>query len=179
MKSKIVENARVVENLQMTDDVYSMILETEIADMAKPGQFVALYSNSDSKILPRPISICDFSDGRIRLVYRVVGEGTYEFSNLKEGDTIKVMGPLGNGYPIENLNSDSKVTLVGGGVGVPPLLALAKTLSNNGIKNINCVLGFRNEDDIFLEDDFEEYSDVTITTDDGSAGFHGFISSNC
>lgn len=180
--SKQISIAKVVLNERLTEDVYSMVLESDIAESAKPGQFVALYSSELSRLLPRPISICDFEESCLRIVYRVVGAGTDEFSKMKAGDEIRVMGPLGNGYPFDEAleilkdeNSDEVITLVGGGVGVPPLLALAKTFVSKGIakERIHVVLGYRNSSDVFLQEDFEKYATVHVATDDGSLGFHG------
>lgn len=171
-----VSIGNVILNEKIAEGVYSMVLESDIARAAKPGQFVALYSKDASRLLPRPISICDYNDDSIRLVYRVVGEGTLEFSKYVPGDEVKVMGPLGNGYPLdEATKEDSVITLVGGGVGVPPLLAMSRVLSESGIprERIHAVLGFRDSKDVFLAEDFEKYATVTVTTDDGSKGFHG------
>ena len=109
-----------------------MWIQTDrIAADAKPGQFVSLYTNDKSKILPRPISLCeiDKENGRLHLVYRVTGQGTGtdEFSQMKAGDTIPVLGPLGNGFPVEKAEG-KKVFLMGGGIGVPPILELAKQM---------------------------------------------------
>ena len=172
---KTCEYATVVENKRLTKDVYSIILKTKISKNAKPGQFVTLYSDDESRLLPRPISIADFDRNlrTLRLVYRVVGEGTKEFSEKASGDTLKVMGPLGNGYP--EYKEYGKVLLVGGGVGIPPLLAKAKELHETGCKkeDIVVILGYRSKDDIFLREEFEEIATTYITTDDGSVGFKG------
>ena len=119
--------ATVFSQEQLASDVFSMWLEVgSIASEAKPGQFISVYSNDDSKLLPRPISICeiDRENGRLRIVYRVVGYGTKEFSGCKAGDTLEIMGPLGNGYTLKK----DKAILVAGGIGVPPMLELAKDL---------------------------------------------------
>jgi dihydroorotate dehydrogenase electron transfer subunit len=154
----------------LTNDVFSMwIKDEEIAADAKPGQFVSLYCNEGSRLLPRPISICEVDKvaGALRLVYRVVGKGTEEFSKMKKGDTIEVMGPLGNGFPLQD--SGKKAILIGGGIGIPPMLELAKQL--DGEKQV--VLGYR--DELFLDKEFIEYGKVYVSTEDGSAGTKGNV----
>jgi len=160
--------ALIEENTRIAQDVYSMWLTApDIAETAKPGQFVSLYCKDGSKLLPRPISICEIDQmkGRVRLVYRVVGKGTEEISQSKTGDTIEAMGPLGNGFILEG----KKALLIGGGIGIPPMLELAKQL--------NCektaVLGYR--DITFLEEEFLPYCNVVISTEDGSKGTKGNV----
>ena len=150
------------------NDIYSMWLRTEhIAAHAKAGQFVSVYCNEGSRLLPRPISICeiDRKDGAIRLVYRVAGKGTAEFSGMRTGMQLKVVGPLGNGFPQKN----KKAFLIGGGIGIPPMLELAKELDCE--KQI--VLGFR--DELFLLEDFRNRGQIYIATEDGSAGTEGNV----
>ena len=101
---KYKESATVMEQEQIASEIYSLWIRTEqIAGEAKPGQFLSLYSREESRMLPRPVSICeiDREGGRIRMVYRVVGKGTEEFSRLTSGDRIEVLGPLGNGFPLD------------------------------------------------------------------------------
>ncbi len=158
----------ITENIMLADGIYSMWLEDkETAEAAVPGQFVSLYSNDGSRLLPRPISICeiDKKKGRIRLVYRVVGKGTDEFSKLTVGNTVEAMGPLGNGFTPEG----SKALIIGGGIGIPPMLELSKRISCN--KTI--VLGYR--DTTFLNNEFEAYGCVYLSTEDGSAGTKGNV----
>ena len=159
---------KVVSQEKMTDDICSMWIQAdEIAANAKPGQFISVYTKDASKLLPRPISLCevDKENGRLRIVYRVVGAGTAEFSQYQAGDDITVMGPLGNGFTLK----DKKAFLIGGGIGIPPMLELAKQL--------NCekqmVLGYR--DVLFLNDEFEKYGKVYVATEDGSAGTKGNV----
>ena len=139
----------------------------EMAKAAVPGQFIAVYTNDQSKLLPRPISICeaDKGNGRLRIVYRIAGAGTKEFSAYKEGDTLDIMGPLGNGFPLKK----KKAFLIGGGIGIPPMLETAKQLDAEKIM----VLGYR--DELFLNKEFEAYGDVYIATEDGSAGTKGNV----
>lgn len=161
-KASITENNRVVQ------DVYSMWLNApEVAKYAKPGQFVSLYCNDGSRLLPRPISICeiDKEQGKIRLVYRIAGKGTGEFATMSANDQLEVMGPLGNGFTLEG----KKAILIGGGIGIPPMLELAKQL--NCEKQI--VLGYR--DITFLNQEFDSYGKVFIATEDGSRGTKGNV----
>ena len=133
MTTKKKEQAKVVSQELLADGIFSMWIQTEAAGSARPGQFISMYTNDGSKLLPRPISICeiDKEGGKLRVVYRVTGEktGTEEFSRMKAGDTIPVIGPLGNGFPFEKAEG-KKVFLMGGGIGVPPILELAKQMEN-------------------------------------------------
>ena len=125
------EQAKVLSQEMLADGIYSLWIETEAALTARPGQFVSVYTTDASKLLPRPISICEIDKEakRLRLVYRVTGEktGTKQFSELKAGDFVPVIGPLGNGFPYEKAEG-KKVFLMGGGIGVPPILELAKQM---------------------------------------------------
>ena len=167
-KEKVKLTAKVVSQEALTDDICSMWIQAErIAKAAKPGQFISVYTKDKSKVLPRPISLCeiDKEQGRLRIVYRVVGAGTKEFSAYQAGDDIEIMGPLGNGFPLK----EKKAFLIGGGIGIPPMLELAK--------NLNCekqmVLGYR--DVLFLNEEFEQYGKVYVATEDGSAGTKGNV----
>ena len=165
---KIKMTAKVIRQDEIAYEVYSLLLSAkDIADMAKPGQFVNLYSADKSRLLPRPISICeiDKNAGTIRLVYRVVGDGTREFSTLTSDHTIEVLGPLGNGFTQEG----NKAIIIGGGIGIPPMLELAKELDCE--KSI--VLGFRDEE--FLSEEFEPYGKVYKSSDAGNIGVKGTV----
>ncbi len=171
---KFMKVAEVVSQSRLTEDICSLwIKERDIALNARPGQFVSLYSRSDSRLLPRPISICETNKnkGTIRLVYRIVGAGTREFSCLSGGEPIEVMGPLGNGY---DLNCKEPV-LMGGGIGIPPMLMLAKELSAMGIpkKQLHVILGYR--DNAFLLDEFKKIADIHISSDSGAIGRKGNV----
>ncbi|SCZ79540.1 dihydroorotate dehydrogenase electron transfer subunit [Pseudobutyrivibrio xylanivorans] len=166
---KIKEKAVVLWQEKLAEGVYSLTLETSIVDHAIPGQFISIFSNDGSKLLPRPISICEINKdyGTLRVVYRVVGAGTEEFSQLKMGDKIEVMGPLGNGFPLEGRNA----IVVGGGIGVPPMLELARQLPGT----VTAVMGYRNND-LFLTEEFEKaVANLYIATDDGSVGVRGTV----
>lgn len=167
MKQKVI--SVVTEQKQLATGIFSMRIKAEgLAEEACPGQFVILYCNDQSRKLGRPLSICEIDREKqeLRIVYRVAGKGTEEFSQLKVGDTLAVLGPLGNGYDIHA----EHVILTAGGIGIPPMLELAKSLP--GEKTI--ILGYRN-DELFLKEDFEKYGTVYIATDDGSAGIHGNV----
>ncbi len=168
MQTKFEEIAPIVRQEEIADDIYSMWIEAkDIAEHARAGQFLSVYSNDGSRLLPRPISICeiDREKGRLRLVYRVAGKGTKEFSDMHAAATLKVMGPLGNGFP----KKEKKAFLIGGGIGIPPMLELAKELDCEK----QMVLGYR--DELFLNDEFKPYGTVTIATEDGSAGTKGNV----
>ena len=173
MTNRKKEIALVVSQEQLADNIFSMWIQTEAAASAKPGQFISMYTNDGTKLLPRPISICeiDKANGRLRVVYRVTGEktGTKEFSEMKAGDTIPVVGPLGNGFPLEKAEG-KKAFLMGGGIGVPPILELAKQL--NCEKQI--VVGYRDEH-TFLKEQFEANGTLFISTEDGSVGTKGNV----
>ena len=161
--------ARVESQVQLADGVYSMeLLAPEIASAARAGQFISVYTNDKSKLLPRPISLCgiDRERGILRIVYRVAGAGTAEFSAYRAGDSVEIMGPLGNGFTLK----DKKAILIGGGIGVPPMLELMKELSCER----TAVLGYRDQQ-LFLKDEFEACGPVCVATEDGSAGTKGNV----
>lgn len=162
---KIKETAKVISQEKISTDIYSMWIETSISKSAVPGQFISIYTKNDAKLLPRPISICEIDEGKLRIVYRIAGEGTKEFSTYKASDDIEVLGPLGNGFP----KLDEPAILIGGGIGIPPMLQLAKEL--NCEKNI--VVGYRSE--LFLNEELSQYGKVTIATEDGSTGTKGNV----
>jgi dihydroorotate dehydrogenase electron transfer subunit len=170
--AKLKMTATVSEQRQISAEIFDMKIKApEIAGEAVPGQFVSLYSKDGSRLLPRPISLCgiDREKGELRLVYRTAGAGTKEFSGLQAGDTIDVLGPLGNGFP---LGKGKKAFLIGGGIGIPPMLELAKALS--GENEVQAVLGYRSNS-LFLKEEFEAYGSVYVATEDGSAGTKGNV----
>jgi dihydroorotate dehydrogenase electron transfer subunit len=174
MAKKIKKEALVLSQQLLAEGIYDMWLETPIAMDAAPGQFVGVYPANKSTLLPRPISICEVDRDRstIRLVYRVVGSGTAEFALYQPGDYITILGVLGNGFPLEAAEG-KKVILMGGGIGVPPLLETSKRLSQSGNRPMT-VVGYRNNE-TFLSDEFEKYSDLYIATEDGSLGTKGNV----
>ena len=171
MSEKKKETCLVMSQEKIAEGIYSLWIQTEmIADEAKPGQFVSVYSADKSRMLPRPISICEIDKEKraLRLVYRVAGKGTEEFSHLKEGDSVDVMGPLGNGFPLERAK-DKRVFLMGGGIGVPPMVETAKELEAEKI----IIAGYR--DELFLNKELEENGNLYIATEDGSCGTKGNV----
>ncbi len=168
MAEKKREKAVILHNEEISPGIFDMRLGTKrIASFAMPGQFLSLYCRDGSRLLPRPISICEIDREKagLRLVYRLAGKGTEEFSHMQKGELIDIAGPMGNGFPLK----DKKAFLVGGGIGIPPMLELAKQL--NCHKDI--LLGYR--DKLFLNRDFESYGNVYIATEDGSAGTKGNV----
>lgn len=173
MAARKRETVTVVSQEQLADGIFSMWIQTEAAKTARPGQFISMYTNDGSKLLPRPISICeiDTETSKLRVVYRVTAEktGTEQFSKMKAGDTLPIIGPLGNGFPLE-AGKGKRAFLIGGGIGVPPILELAKQLDCE--KQI--IMGYRDAD-TFLKEQFEENGAVYISTEDGSVGTKGNV----
>ncbi len=168
-KKKVVE-AAVKDNSEIAQGIYALSFEQkEIAALTKPGQFVNIYCKSQALLLPRPISICevDAESGLVKIVYAVVGKGTKELAEIKAGDTVKVLGPLGNGFRLDP--SVDQSILVSGGVGTPPMIELAKRLPGK----ITAYVGFRSEP--YLIEELQKYATVHIATDDGAAGFKGNV----
>lgn len=169
MKQK--QTAAVLSQREAAPGIYDMWIRTTLAQDAKPGQFLCIYPKDKSTLLPRPISICEVGGDRsaLRIVYRVAGTGTGEFSRYQAGDDISIMGTLGNGFPLAEA-AGRKVFLMGGGIGVPPILELAKQMEAD--KRI--VTGYR-DSRTFLREDFEKYGTVYIATEDGSVGTKGNV----
>lgn len=178
MAQKKKESARVVSQKPLAPGIFDLILKTGLAQDAACGQFVAVYPKDKSTLLPRPISICeaDKAAGTLRLVYRVAGKGTAEFSGLKAGDSVDILGVLGNGFPTGKAQPGMTAVLLGGGIGVPPILQLAKEL--DCVKKV--VVGYRDAQ-CFLKEDFESavcggvHNGVYIATEDGSVGTKGNV----
>ena len=168
---KYKETAVILEQREISEQIYSLWLHADdIVREARPGQFVSVYCRDESRLLPRPISICelDKESGRLRLVYRAVGAGTQEFSGYGPGETLELVGPLGNGFPLDK--GYEKPLLIGGGIGVPPMVELAKWLP--GDKTI--VSGYRNSD-LFLKEELSRNAALYVATEDGSAGTKGNV----
>lgn len=161
---------KILSNEPLTKDVYKMVLEGDTEYITAPGQFINIAL--DGKYLRRPISVCDYDEDCITIIYKVVGEGTEQMSALKIGTVLDVLTGLGNGYDI---SKSTKPLLIGGGVGVPPMYNLAKTLIANG-QVPTVILGFNTADEVFYEQEFKVLGcDTFVTTADGSYGIKGFV----
>ncbi|MCL2071420.1 MAG: dihydroorotate dehydrogenase electron transfer subunit [Oscillospiraceae bacterium] len=164
----------VIEKTAISAGIYSYeILCPEVAELAKPGQFVHI--KIDGFTLRRPISICeiDHKNGSLRIVFEIRGQGTAKLTDINVGDNIDMIAPLGNGFNLPpDIHPNRRVVLVGGGIGVPPLLSVAKVMKENA----TAILGFRSYDKIILAGDFKQAdAHVIPCTDDGSVGFHGAV----
>ena len=167
MKQSLFE---IVENTALTDSVYKMVLRGDTSAITASGQFVNI--QLEGLYLRRPISVCDVQDDCLTIIYKVVGKGTRQMSQMSCG-VLDVLTGLGNGYDL-TLAGDKPV-LLGGGVGVPPMYLLAKKLIASG-KNVRVILGFNTKTEVFYEDEFRALgAEVTVTTVDGSYGMKGFV----
>ena len=161
---------QIIENIHLTDNVMRMRLKGDTSAITASGQFINI--KLDGLFLRRPISVCDCEGDTVTIIYKVVGKGTEQMSEMKNG-TLDVLTGLGNGY--NTSVSGDRPLLIGGGVGVPPLYALAKRLSAQG-KKVKVILGFNTESEIFYENEFKALgADVYVTTADGSYGIKGFV----
>jgi len=162
---------KISENTKLVDNVYKMVLVGDTSDITACGQFINI--QLDGLYLRRPISVCDKDDTSVTIIYKVVGKGTEQMSEMQVGKTLDVLTGLGNGYDLSY--SGDKPLLLGGGVGVPPLYMLAKELVKQG-KNVSVVLGFNTASEVFYEQEFKDLGcNVTVTTVDGSYGVKGFV----
>lgn len=163
-------NYQILSNVALTNDVYKMVLDGDTRYITAPGQFINI--RLEGKFLRRPISVCDYDDKSITIIYKIVGEGTEQLSKLESGEVLDVLTGLGNGYDI---TKSTKPLLIGGGVGVPPMYNLAKALLADGQKP-TVVLGFNTKSEIFYEDEFKALGcNTLVTTVDGSYGIKGFV----
>ncbi len=168
MKQSIFE---VLSNEALTDNVFQMILAGDTSHITNCGQFVNI--QLDGMFLRRPISVCDYDENTLTIIYKVVGKGTEAMSAMKAGTRLDLLTGLGNGYDL-TLAGDRPV-LLGGGVGVPPMYNLAKKLRQAG-KSVSVILGFNTAAEIFYEEAFRALGcQVTVTTVDGSYGVKGFV----
>ena len=190
MKKKTI--GVVISQKMIAPAIYDLWIRTDLARDARPGQFVGVFPKDKSTLLPRPISICEVNEDKtaLRLVYRIAGQGTAEFSRWNAGEEVALLGVLGNGFPLEKAQG-KKVFLMGGGIGIPPMLELAKALSPGAAKGLDAgtdestaskegaakvcsIMGYRDAQ-TFLRPDLEQYGEVVIATEDGSVGTKGNV----
>ena len=162
---------KVVANEPLTPDVWRMVLAGDTQWITRPGQFVNI--ELEGLYLRRPISISDWSEDTITIIYKVVGRGTEQMSRMSVGQELDVLTGLGNGFDADV--ECQQPLLVGGGVGVPPLYRLAKELIARGRK-VSVVLGFNTTKEVFYAEEFRALgADVYVSTADGSVGTKGFV----
>ena len=168
MKQSIFE---IISNTALTDSVYKMVLGGDTSAITAPGQFVNIQISG--MFLRRPISVCDYDESTLTIVYKVVGKGTEAMSGMASGEKLEILTGFGNGYDL-TVAGDAPL-LIGGGVGVPPMYNLAKKLLALG-KNVHVILGFNTRDEIFYEEEFKALGcTVSVSTVDGSYGIKGFV----
>ncbi|MGN0546960.1 MAG: dihydroorotate dehydrogenase electron transfer subunit [Acutalibacteraceae bacterium] len=162
---------KIISNKPLTKDVFEMILSGDTSAITAPGQFINI--KLDGFYLRRPISICDYDNNTVTILYKVVGGGTEAMSRLESGAELDILCGLGNGFDASK--SGEKPVLIGGGVGVPPLYNLCKKLIESG-KKVTVILGFNTESEIFYKEKFEALgAEVYVSTADGSSGVKGFV----
>ena len=161
----------ILENKALTRDVFNMVLEGDTSAITASGQFVNI--QLAGKFLRRPISVCDWDERTLTIVYKVVGHGTEQMAGMAPGEQLDILTGLGNGYDLSL--AGNQPLLIGGGVGVPPMYGAAKKLAEMGVR-AKVILGFNVKDEIFYEEEFKALGcDVTVTTVDGSYGVKGFV----
>ncbi|MGX8729173.1 MAG: dihydroorotate dehydrogenase electron transfer subunit, partial [Lachnospiraceae bacterium] len=160
---------KIISQERIAEDIFDLQLSASVAKEALPGQFLMVFTNDGSRLLGRPISICetDAANGTLRLVYRQMGSGTRALARLSAGEEIEVLGPLGNGFPVEAF-ADKKVLLIGGGIGIPPLVGAGRNLKKPAF-----AVGYRSES--YLLEDLQKIGEVLVATEDGSLGTKGNV----
>ena len=162
---------KILENKHIAKDVYKMLLEGDTSAINKPGQFINI--EIEEFYLRRPISVCDYNEKTITIIYKIMGQGTENMSKLEVGKELDILTGLGNGFDIKT--SGDMPLIIGGGVGTPPMYRLCKELIKEGKEPI-VILGFNSKDDIFYKEEFEKLGvKVHISTVDGSIGTKGFV----
>lgn len=174
MKQEIM---KIVHQRPLAPRIYELTLEGELVqEMNVPGQFLHIRVPRADLLLRRPISInaIDRGNNTCRIIYRIEGDGTKIFSQLNTGDTLDVLGPLGNGFDLSDVSIGDEVFIVGGGIGIPPLYELSKQLKEKGIVPTH-FLGFASKEVIYYEEEFKKLGETRIATDDGTYGIHGNV----
>ncbi|GKV55651.1 dihydroorotate dehydrogenase B (NAD(+)), electron transfer subunit [Sporosarcina sp. NCCP-2222] len=174
----IQEQMKVVRHAEIAEHIFELTLAGKlVGEISSPGQFVHVrVSETMEPLLRRPISIAsiDKESSQMTIIYRAEGRGTKLLSGKLSGETVNVLGPLGNGFPVEETAAGETAVLIGGGIGVPPLYELSKQLTAKGVKCIH-ILGFQTDAVCFYEEQFKQLGDTYIATVDGSRGTQGFV----
>ncbi|MBE6729164.1 MAG: dihydroorotate dehydrogenase electron transfer subunit [Ruminococcaceae bacterium] len=168
MKQQIMT---ILENKKIAKDIMKMVLAGDTSSLTKPGQFINI--KLEGKYLRRPISVCDYDDKTVTIIYKIVGSGTEQMAKMKDNETLDILVGLGNGFDISY--SGNNPVVIGGGVGIPPMYSVCKELIKKGAE-VTAILGFNSADDVFYKEEFEALgAKVYITTADGSMGKKGFV----
>lgn len=174
----IQDRMHITSHNRLAHNIFEMKLTGKlVGEISSPGQFVHIrVSDSYELLLRRPISIASINDDKneITIIYRAEGKGTTELSRKREGEEVDVLGPLGNGFPVNETAGGETAILIGGGIGVPPLYELSKQLTAKGVKCVH-VLGFQSENVVFYEEEFAKLGETHIVTVDGTQGTAGFV----
>lgn len=172
------ESMRVISHKELAPAIFELTLEGQLVkEMKEPGQFVHIKtSDSHDPLLRRPISISSVNpkENSFTIIYRAGGKGTKLLSFKKENETVDVLGPLGQGFPVDAVKSGETALLVGGGVGIPPLYQLSKMLVDKGVKVIH-ILGFATKSAVFYDQEFSNLGETFVTTEDGTYGIKGYV----
>ena len=161
----------IKSNRMLAKNTYEMKLLGDTSAFSAPGQFLNI--KLDGFFLRRPISVCDYDENSITIIYKTVGKGTEKMSGMKEGEKLDILTGLGNGFDTQK--SGTEPVVIGGGAGIPPMYKLAKELIAQG-KTVSAILGFNGSDEVFYADEFKKIgAEVYITTVDGSVGTKGFV----
>lgn len=171
------ELCKIISQREIAEDIYELTVQAKLVnEIREPGQFVHIRVSNRDPLLRRPISISSYDKemGQFTMIYRKEAVGTSILAQLEEGMEIDILGPLGNGFPVNEVKVGETALLVGGGIGVPPLFELSKQLTAKGVKVIH-VLGFQTKSAVFYEQDFLKNGETYMTTVDGSYGSKGFV----
>jgi dihydroorotate dehydrogenase electron transfer subunit len=167
----------IIKMEELTSTIYAMTLKGSLVqEMKEPGQFVHIKVDEQTPLLRRPISLANIEKERseFTVIFRKEGVGTSELSKKRVGESLDILGPLGNGFPLTGMHEGKTALLIGGGVGIPPLYELSKQLNKRGV-NVFHVLGFQSKEQMFFIDEFTKLGPTFVSTADGSKGTKGFV----
>jgi dihydroorotate dehydrogenase electron transfer subunit len=172
------EKCEIISQTEIATDIFELTVKAKlVSEIKAPGQFVHIrVANGWDPLLRRPISISsvDSLHGQFTMIYRKEGKGTLQLAEMEPGTMLDILGPLGNGFPVDEVVVGETALLVGGGIGIPPLYELSNRLVAKGVKVIH-VLGFQTESAVFYEDEFLENGETYVTTVDGTYQLKGFV----